>query len=72
MSSREIQLQPDRDHIQSLRSLAKLRCLVHGDLVMVQRRDGRIVFWCGCERPGEQLFKKPQRILKEKVVQVKR
>jgi len=71
MSTREVQLRPDRDHIQSLRSLAKLRCLVHGDLVMVQRRDGRIVFWCGCERPGES-FKKPERILKQKVLQVKR
>jgi len=53
MKSREIKLQSDRDHMESMRSLAKLRCLVHGDLVMIQRRDGGIVFWCGCERPGE-------------------
>jgi len=44
---------------------------MHGEMVMIQSRDGRIVFWCGCERPGES-FKKPERILKEKVVQVKR
>jgi len=44
---------------------------MHGEMVMIQRRDGRIVFWCGCERPGES-FKKPERILKENIVQVKR
>jgi len=57
--------------MESLLSLARLRCLMHGEMVMIQSRDGRIVFWCGCERPGES-FKKPERILKEKVVQVKR
>jgi len=71
MMSSEIELRSYRDHMESLRSLAKLRCLMHGEMVMIQRRDGRIVFWCGCERPGES-FNKPERILKENIVQVKR
>lgn len=71
MTSREIELRSVGDHMESLRSLTKLRCLTHGEMVMIQRRDGRIVFWCGCERPGES-SKMPGMVLKEKVVQVKR
>ena len=49
----ETEPRSDGGHIESLLFLTMLRCPVHGDAVMVQRRDGQAVFWCGCVRAGE-------------------
>jgi len=54
-----------------MRILTKLRCPDHGDMVMVQRRSGQIVFWCGCERSARS-FENSRTVLKEKVVEVRR
>jgi len=49
----ETKLQFQEDHIESLRSLLSLRCLVHGEMVMAVRKNGRILFWCGCQKDLE-------------------
>jgi len=71
MTSQKIRLRADRDHIESLQSLTKLRCLEHGDMVMAQKRDGKIVFWCGCVMAGK-VPEKLETNLRHKVVDVKR
>lgn len=64
-------LRPDKDHLESLLALTKLRCPTHGDMVMVQRRDGQVVFWCGCARGG-RFSEKIEAIVKPRVVEVRR
>ena len=55
LASSVVEMRAGKDHVESLLSLAKLRCPSHGDMVMVQRRDGQILFWCGCTRDGADL-----------------
>jgi len=69
MTSHDIGLRLDRDHVESLWALTKLRCPTHGDMVMVQRRDGQVVFWCGCARGGGS-SEKIETIVKHNVVEV--
>ncbi len=71
MTAYDAGLRPDRDHLESLWALTKLRCPTHGDMVMVQRRDGQVVFWCGCARGGE-FSERIETVVKPGVVQVKR
>jgi len=47
--------EPDEDDIESLWCLMNVRCPVHGDMVMMQGIDGKMLFWCGCIRRKELL-----------------
>ncbi len=38
------------NHVESLLFLKRLLCCTYGDTVLIQRKNGQIVFWCGCVR----------------------
>jgi len=52
MALAEIESLSGDDRIESLLFLTKLRCPTHGDVVLIQREGGEIVFWCGCVWAG--------------------
>jgi len=71
MALAEIESRSRGDRVESLLILTKLRCPKHGDIVLIQRKSGRIVFWCGCVRTERvcQMLETDQRY---EIVEVKR
>ncbi len=47
---------PPEGYFESLWLLTRLRCPVHDEMVLVQRRKGGIMFWCGCIRAGQSVL----------------
>jgi len=71
MALAEIESQSGGEWIESLLLLTKLRCPKHGDIVLIQRKGGQIVFWCGCVRAG-RVCEMPAADLRYEIVEVKR
>ena len=55
MTLDEAEHELDEDDLESLWCLMNIRCPLHGEMVMMQGTDGRILFWCGCARNSRAL-----------------